>query len=114
MTPGPRRNPAAAAEVRADADPRAREEQLLERCAAAATGSLSQAADAQEASVFLLAAALLPPHLAAEAARLRSAAQVWHGAGETVDAGEVVRRGWVVSLPRFRQAISERLARTRA
>jgi len=114
MNPVPDRNPAAAAEVLAETDPRAREEQLLERCAAAASGSLSQAADAREASVFLLAAALLPPHLAAEAARLRGAAQSCHAAGETVDAGEVVRRGWVVSLPRFRQAISGRLARTRA
>jgi len=92
-------------------DPRAREDAVLARCEAAARGALGQAADASEASLFLLAAALLPARYEANSQRLRSAAQPYETAGATVDAGEVVRRGWIVSLPRFRHGLAERLAR---
>lgn len=87
---------------------------MLERCAAAARGRVLLAADAEEASVFLLAAGLLPSQLGTEAGRLRAAAESFRAAGSTVDAGEVVRRGWVVSLPRFRQGVVERLTRAPA
>lgn len=94
-------------------DPRAREEVKLERCAAAARGGVL-AVDAEEASVFLLAARLLPSELGVEAGRLFAAAESFRAAGSAVDAGEVVRRGLVVSLPRFRQGLVERLKRAPA
>ena len=56
-------------------DPRAREEVKLARCAAAAGGRVLLAADIEGASLFLLAAGLLPSEFGVEAGRLRAAAE---------------------------------------
>lgn len=108
MSSSKRHDPPAAVEA---ADPRALEQDLLARCAAAARAPFPRAANAAEASLFLLAAGVLPAQFVAEAASLRAAAEGFRQDGATLDAAEVLRRGWVVSLPRFRQGLGEQLSR---
>lgn len=87
-------------------DAREVEAALLSLCVQAARGEIS-AADARQANVFRVAAMLLPERLQAQSRRLSAAAQAFFDRvpGEQLDAGEVVRRGWVASLPRLRQVL---------
>lgn len=87
-------------------DAREAEAELLQRCVQAARGELS-ADNARDANVFRLAAMLLPERLQPQSGRLAAAAQAFFdkAPGDLIDAGEVVRRGWVASLPRLRQVL---------
>ena len=88
------------------ADARDTETMLMSRCVQAALGEIS-AADAREANVFRVAAMLLPERLQPQSRQLAAAAQAFfdRAPDEQLDAGEVVRRGWVASLPRLRQVL---------
>jgi len=95
------------------ADAREAEAELLSRCVQAARGEIHAATNAREANVFWLASMVLPESLAPQSRRLGAAAQAFFDSapGEQLDAGEVVRRGWVVSLPRLRQNLAPLLER---
>ncbi|WP_454763807.1 hypothetical protein [Cupriavidus campinensis] len=87
------------------------ERDLLNRCAAAAKGELMGAADQREANVFRLASMVLRPRLPAESTRLRVASEQYfhqHPA-ELVESAQVVRNGWVMSVPRLRDMLTLQL-----
>lgn len=91
---------------------REQEAEVVSRCVWVARGTDAVAHDSHEANVFLIAAMIIGP-------RFRSEAQRWHQAGEAYFArdpaarltpSEVVRNGWVTSLPRFRELLSATLS----
>jgi hypothetical protein len=87
------------------------ERTLLSRCAAAAKGELASAVDQREANVFRLASMVLRPRLPSEAARLMTASDCYftrHPA-DLVASAEVVRNGWVLSVPRLRDMLTMQL-----
>lgn len=88
-------------------DARTAEAMLLARCAAVARGEGATAPDARSANVFRLASSLLPPRRRAEAARLAGAADAFFATlpAAACSTADIVRQGWVVSLPRFRQQL---------
>lgn len=87
------------------------EEALITRCVAAAHGELRCAADAREANVFRMAALTLLHRFPAESDAMRAAANAWFARypADEVEAAEVIRRGWVLGLPRFREMLGARL-----
>jgi hypothetical protein len=87
------------------------ERDLLNRCAAAAKGEVLGAADQREANVFRLASMVLRPRLPAESTRLMTASEQYfrqHPA-EQVESAQVVRNGWVPSVPRLRAMLTMQL-----
>lgn len=88
-------------------DARTAEAMLLARCAAVACGEEAAAPDARSANVFRLASSLLPPRRRAEAIRLARAADAFFATlpAAACSTADIVRQGWVVSLPRFRQQL---------
>lgn len=99
----------AASEAMRSPPAREREVRLLDRLQAAAEGKLLCASDLKEAQVFHLASQLLPGAMPREAERLLKAAHVALCGAPMLSASEIVRRGWVDSLPRLRQALVNRL-----
>ena len=92
---------------------------LLDRCAAVAgqTAPATQMAqNAREANVFHLAALVLRPHFPQAAAQWQQASRRYFAVHpqEQVDLPEIVRKGWVVSLPRLRNMLGQRLTGMRA
>lgn len=76
------------------------------------TAAAVQAAEnAREANVFHLAAMVLRPHFPQAAAQWQQASRLYFAAHpqEQMDLPEIVRKGWVASLPRLRQMLSQRL-----
>jgi hypothetical protein len=63
--------------------------------------------------VFRIVATILGPQHIAEADRLLTASSTWFVAHniEALPAADVVRRGWIASLPRMRQLVSQALTR---
>lgn len=90
---------------------RADELALVERCCAVARGVTLDARDMREANVFRVAAMIVGPGQRAEAARLRRASEEYFAAmpGELLASAEVVRQGWVSSLPRLRELLDASL-----
>jgi hypothetical protein len=90
---------------------------LLERCvlvaspARSANAAQDTAQNAREANVFRLAALVLRPHFPYAAAQWQKASEAYFAAHpqEQVELPEVLRKGWVVSLPRLRDVLSQRL-----
>lgn len=82
---------------------------MLIRCTAA--GELRVAGGRQESHVFRVAAMVMRPRFPAHAARLMQAANAWFAGhpGEILEADEVMRQGWLSSLPRLRDMLSRRL-----
>lgn len=87
------------------------EEALFTRCAAVAQAADASAQDKREANVFRLAAMVLYSSFPCEAERLMAASDRYFAMhpAEQLDAVEVIRHGWVVSLPRLRDRLSLRL-----
>ena len=81
---------------------------MLVRCSAAARGAMSAAGDQQEANVFRLAALVVQSHFPLESAGLMQASERYFAQHpeERLAAVDVVRRGWVASLPRLRDMLS--------
>jgi len=87
------------------------ERALLNRCAAAAKGELADATDQREANVFRLASMVLRPRMPIEAARLMTASECYFRQHPTdlLASAEVVRNGWVLSVPRLRDMLTMQL-----
>ncbi len=84
------------------------ENALLTRCASVARGTKETARDQREANVFRVAAMVLQSHFPAEATALMQSSETYfqdHPA-ERLPAADVVRRGWIFSLPRLRDMLS--------
>jgi len=93
------------------------ESALLVRCSAVAretaqlTQSIHAAQDQREANVFQLAAVLVQSRFPVESKCLAQASERYFVAhpNERLASSEVIRRGWVVSLPRLRDMLSRQL-----
>ncbi|OJU90284.1 MAG: hypothetical protein BGO13_02820 [Burkholderiales bacterium 66-5] len=86
---------------------------LLQRCAAVVQGQTAPAADQREANVFRLAAMLVRPRFPAASAQLWQASERYFAThpGDRLEAAELVRRGWVLGLPRWRDLLDQQLGR---
>lgn len=84
---------------------------LLARCAAVAQDRASAAQDQREANVFRLAGMVIQSRFPEEARRLIQASEQYFAVhpGDKLSPGDVVRRGWVSSLPRLRDMLCLRL-----
>ena len=82
---------------------RDREAALLARCATVASDVSQTALDQREANVFMLAAMVVRHRFPAEAECLMLSAERYFAAHphERLDPADIVRRGWIISLPRL-------------
>ena len=87
------------------------EDRLLTRCMAVVRDGAVPAQDQHEANFFRLAAMIIQFDFPNEAERLMRATEPYFTAhpNERLEAGEVVRRGWIIGLPRLRDSLSMRL-----
>ena len=87
------------------------ESALFARCAAVARGDAPGARDQREANVFRLAAMVLQSRFPRESERLMQAGDLYFATypDERLASADVVRSGWVASLPRLRDMLSHRL-----
>jgi hypothetical protein len=84
---------------------------MLLRCAVVARNPSASAQDQREANVFRLAAMVLQSRLPGEAFRLMRASEDYFSLhpDDRLPAADVVRKGWVFSLPRLRDMLSLKL-----
>lgn len=89
------------------------EQDMLNQCAAVAHATVLVAADQKEANIFRVAAMVVQSRFPLEAARLSAASESYLSLNpnEQLPAGEVASRGWILSLPRLKDALTSRLAR---
>jgi hypothetical protein len=84
-----------------------------DRCVAVAKEGSQSAEDQREANVFRLAAMVIQPRRGhtTESKRLMQASEQYVAVHPTeeLEPGEVVRKGWIISLPRLRDMLSARL-----
>lgn len=87
------------------------ESALLARCSAVARELAQSAQDQREANVFRLAAMVVQSRFPGESKCLMRASEQYFAAhpDERLAPAEVVRRGWISSLPRLRDMLSHRL-----
>jgi len=87
------------------------ESALLARCSSVARGCNQAAQDQQEANVFQLAAILIQSQFPTESKCLMQASEMYFAShpNERLPSAEVVRRGWVIGLPRLRDMLSRQL-----
>lgn len=87
------------------------EAHLLSRCTLMAREDAGQAQDQREANVFRLAAMVVQSRFPNESSRLMHASERYFAThpNERLAAQDVVRQGWVVSLPRLRDMLSFQL-----
>jgi hypothetical protein len=87
------------------------ESALLARCSAVAREATQTAQDQKEANVFQLAAMVVQSQFPTESKCLMQASDRYFAAhpNERLSSAEVVRRGWVMSLPRLRDMLSRQL-----
>jgi hypothetical protein len=89
------------------------EARLLARCLAVASDQDGQAAqDQREANVFRLAAMVIQSRFVDESSLLMQASEGYFAAhpGERLAPAEVIRKGWVLSLPRLRDILTFRFS----
>ncbi|MBL8510611.1 MAG: hypothetical protein JNM52_03100 [Betaproteobacteria bacterium] len=86
---------------------------LLVRCAATARAVIPIAEDPREANVFRLAAIVIRTQFPRESECLMRSSELYFAAHprEKLVAAEVVRQGWISSLPRLRHLLSQQLHR---
>ncbi|MBI4742523.1 MAG: hypothetical protein HY777_13455 [Betaproteobacteria bacterium] len=84
---------------------------LLTRCTVAAREVAPKAQDQREANVFQLAAMVVRSRFPRESACLMLASEQYFAThpSERLAPGDVVRNGWVQSLPRLRDMLSQHL-----
>lgn len=89
------------------------EDSQLQRCVAVARGVTDAARDQQDANVFLVAAKVLQSRYAVESGRLFAASERYFERypAQRLTSADVVRHHWVVSLPRLRDMLSQKLER---
>lgn len=87
------------------------EERLLSRCASVAKNKAAAAQDKVEANVFRVAALVVQSNYPGESERLMRVSDEYFSQhpDERLPAAEVVRSGWVFSLPRLRDMLRLRL-----
>ena len=87
------------------------EASLLNRCTAVARSAMPSAQDQREANVFQLAAVLVRSRFPRESQSLLLASEQYFAShpSEKLATGDVVRNGWVQSLPRLRDMLSKQL-----
>ncbi len=87
------------------------EASLLKRCAIAAREVAPTAQDQREANVFQLAAVPVRSQFPRESTSLLLASEQYFAIYpcERLATGEIVRNGWVQSLPRLRDMLSQQL-----
>jgi len=87
------------------------ESALLARCSVVARELTQSAQDQREANVFRLAAMVVQSRFPSESMCLMRASERYFDAhpNERLAPAEVVRKGWVLSLPRLRDMLSHRL-----
>lgn len=90
------------------------ESALLARCAAAARELAQSAQDQREANVFRLAAMVVQSRFPNESMYLMRASERYFDShpNERLAPADIVRKGWVLSLPRLRDMLSQRLCGT--
>jgi hypothetical protein len=84
---------------------------LLSRCTLAARDKSAKACDQREANVFELAARVVRSRFPRESASLMQASDRYFAAHplDRLASAEVVRNGWISSLPRLRDMLSNAL-----
>ncbi len=84
---------------------------LLARCSVVAREAAQSAQDQCEANVFRLAAMVVRSRFPRESMCLLRASERYFAVhpNERLAAADVVRQGWVLSLPRLRDMLSHRL-----
>ena len=89
------------------------ESTLLSRCAAVARGGEASAQDQREANVFRLAAMVVQSQFPDESVSLLQASERYFALcpDERLAPADVVRNGWILSLPRLRDMLSHQLSR---
>ncbi|HEX7642149.1 MAG TPA: hypothetical protein VF472_08080 [Burkholderiaceae bacterium] len=87
------------------------ESALLGRCAAVGKDAAQAAQDQREANVFRLAAMVIQSRLPDESKNLMRASERYFAIHpeQILDPAEVVRSGWIISLPRLRDMLSRQL-----
>lgn len=87
------------------------ESALLARCSVIAQEAAQAAQDQREANVFQLAAMVVRSQFPNESKCLMQASERYFAShpNERLASAEVVKRGWVMSLPRLRDMLSHRL-----
>lgn len=92
-------------------DAREVEAAMLARCAAAARGAVAVANDQRDANIFRLAAMIIQSRFPLESAGLMQASEQYftRHPDEKLAPADVVRNGWVSSLPRLRDMLSFQL-----
>ncbi|MBO9329760.1 hypothetical protein A6B37_22570 [Achromobacter sp. HZ01] len=90
------------------------ESALLARCSVVAREAAQSAQDQREANVFRLAAMVVRSRFPRESMCLMQASDQYFAShpDEKLAPAEVVRKGWVSSLPRLRDMLSHRLCGT--
>ena len=86
---------------------------LLTRCTVAAREVEPTAQDQCEANVYQLAARVVRSRFPHESMTLLRASEQYFAThpSERLAAGDVVRKGWIQSLPRLRDMLSQQLCR---
>jgi hypothetical protein len=84
---------------------------LLARCQAVARDGEQSARDQREANVFRLAAMVVRSRFPVESASLMRASEQYFARhpDEELASGDVLRKGWVLSLPRLRDMLEHSL-----
>ena len=84
---------------------------LLDRCSAVAREGAQPAMNQREANVFRLAAMVVRSGHPSESKCLMQVSEQYFAAhpGEKLPPADVVRKGWIPSLPRLRDMLSRRL-----
>lgn len=87
------------------------ESALLARCAVVAQEVTQSAQDQREANVFQLAAMVVQSQFPSESKCLTQASERYFALhpNDRLASAEVIRRGWVMSLPRLRDMLSRQL-----
>jgi hypothetical protein len=87
------------------------ESALLARCAVVARVAAQSAQDQREANVFRLAAMVVRSRFPVESLCLMQASELYFAShpDERLASADVVRKGWVLNLPRLRDMLSHRL-----
>ncbi|MFM1907568.1 MAG: hypothetical protein RLZZ591_1245 [Pseudomonadota bacterium] len=87
------------------------EAELVNRCTVAARETAPTAQNQREASVFQLAAVVVRSQFPKESTRLMLASEQYFAShpNERLMPGEIVRNGWVMSMPRLRDMLSRQL-----
>lgn len=87
------------------------ESALLTRCSVVARETAQSAQDQREANVFRLAAMVIRSRLPDESLCLMQASERYFAShpNDRLAPADVLRKGWVLSLPRLRDMLSHRL-----